>query len=110
MKIGQELKVSPFFLASRVRQEQGVSGNSALISGTYAGYKGYYNYFNRQATGIGEAVIINGLKEAKSKGWNTRYKALKGGAESVSSDYIAKGRDTFYFQKFDVDGSYNGLY
>ena len=110
MKIGQELKVSPFFLASRVRQEQGVSGNSALISGTYPGYKGYYNYFNRQATGIGEAVIINGLKEAKSKGWNTRYKALKGGAESVSSDYIAKGQDTFYLQKFDVDGSYNGLY
>ncbi len=110
MQIGQELKVSPFFLASRVRQEQGVSGNSSLISGTYPGYKGYYNYFNRQATGIGEAVIINGLKEAKSKGWNTRYKALKGGAESVSADYITKGQDTFYLQKFDVDASYNGLY
>ena len=110
MKIGQELKVSPFFLASRVRQEQGVSGNSSLISGTYPGYKGYYNYFNRQATGVGEAVIINGLKEAKSKGWNTRYKALKGGAESVSADYITKGQDTFYLQKFDVDASYNGLY
>ena len=50
MKIGKDLKVSPYFLASRVRQEQGVSGTSSLISGTYPGYEGYYNYFNRRAT------------------------------------------------------------
>lgn len=110
LKIGKELKVSPYFLASRVRQEQGVSGTSSLISGTYPGYKGYYNYFNMGATGIGTEVIISGLTEAKNAGWNTRYKALRGGAEKVSSRYIARGQDTFYLQKFDVDPSYDGLY
>lgn len=110
LKIGKELKVSPYFLASRVRQEQGVSGTSSLISGTYPGYKGYYNYFNMGATGIGTEVIISGLTEAKNAGWNTRYKALRGGAEKVSSRYIARGQDTFYLQKFDVDSSYDGLY
>lgn len=110
MKIGKELKVSPYFLASRVRQEQGINGDSPLISGSYPGYKGYYNYFNRGATGVGEEVIIRGLEEAKSNGWNTRYKALKGGAKSTASDYIYEGQDTFYLQKFDVDDSYNGLY
>lgn len=110
MKIGKELKVSPYFLASRVRQEQGVSGNSSLISGTYPGYEGYYNYFNRHATGIGTEVIITGLTEAKKNGWNTRYKALQGGAKSVSESFIARGQDTFYLQKFDVDSSYDGLY
>ncbi len=110
MKIGKKLKVSPYFLASRVRQEQGTNGTSKLISGTYPGYKGYYNYFNRHATGIGEEVIISGLTEAKNNGWNTRYKALEGGAESVASDYIKKGQDTFYLQKFDVESSYYGLY
>ena len=110
MKIGKDLKVSPYFLASRVRQEQGVSGTSSLISGTYPGYEGYYNYFNRRATGIGEEVIRSGLQEAKDNGWDTRYKALEGGAKSVSSDYIFKGQDTLYLQKFDVDPSYNGLY
>lgn len=110
MKIGKELKVSPYFLASRVRQEQGVKGTSALISGTYPGYKGYYNYFNIQATGIGEEVIISGLKEAKKAGWTTRYAALRGGAEKTAENYISKGQDTFYLQKFDVDASYNGLY
>lgn len=110
MQIGRDLKVSPYFLASRVRQEQGVNGTSSLISGTYPGYEGYYNYFNRRATGIGEEVIRSGLQEAKDNGWNTRYKALEGGARSVSSDYIFKGQDTLYLQKFDVDDSYNGLY
>lgn len=110
MKIGKELKVSPYFLASRVRQEQGVDGTSPLISGTFPGYKGYYNYFNIQATGIGEQVIISGLQEAKNAGWTTRYAALLGGAEKTAENYISKGQDTFYLQKFDVDASYNGLY
>ena len=110
MKIGKSLKVSPYFLASRVRQEQGVSGNSPLISGNYPGYKGYYNYFNRHASGVGEEVFRRGLEEAKTNGWNTRYKALKGGAKSTAADYIYKGQDTLYLQKFDVDASYDGLY
>lgn len=110
VQIGKELKVSPYFLASRVRQEQGVKGDSSLISGTYPGYKGYYNYFNMGATGIGQDVITSGLTEAKNAGWDTRYKALQGGAEKVSSTYITKGQDTFYLQKFDVDASYHGLY
>ncbi len=110
MKIGKELKVSPYFLASRIRQEQGVKGDSPLISGTYPGYKGYYNYFNISATGLGEQVVINGLKEAKAAGWTTRYGALSGGAKKTAERYIARGQDTFYLQKFDVDASYDGLY
>ena len=73
MQIGKELKVSPYFLASRIRQEQGVKGDSPLISGNYPGYKGYYNYFNISATGLGEQVVINGLKEAKAAGWTMRH-------------------------------------
>ena len=110
MKIGKDLKVSPYFLASRVRQEQGVNGTSKLISGTYPGFEGYYNYFNISATGIGEQVIISGLTEAKNAGWTTRYAALYGGAKKTAENYISKGQDTFYLQKFDVDDSYHGLY
>lgn len=110
MQIGQQLKISPYFLASRIRQEQGVNGTSWLISGTYPGFEGYYNYFNISATGIGDQVIISGLTEAKNAGWTTRYAALYGGAQKTAENYILKGQDTFYLQKFDVDGSYNGLY
>lgn len=102
-EIGQKLKISPFHLAGRVYQEQGVKGTSALISGTYPGYEGYYNYFNVKASGTTEAEIIkNGLEHAKSKGWNTRYKSLEGGADLLSSSYIKRGQDTLYLQKFDV--------
>ena len=108
--IGSTLKVSPFHLACRVYQEQG-KGESALISGTYSGYEGYYNYYNIKASGsTNKAIIENGLNYAKQQGWNSRYKSLQGGAKILSQNYILKGQDTLYLQKYDVDNSYNGLY
>ena len=70
MDIGEETGVSPYHLASRVRQEQGLKGTSSLISGTYSGYEGYYNYFNVGAAGITSTLVIkNGLAYAKKAGW-----------------------------------------
>ncbi|MDE6606656.1 MAG: Ig-like domain-containing protein, partial [Lachnospiraceae bacterium] len=110
--IGKNRKISPFHLASRVLQEQGVNGGSALISGTYTGYNnqyyGYYNYFNIGATSADP--IQTGLKYAKEKGWNTPHKSLEGGAASIGNSYILQGQDTLYLQKFDVESQYNGLY
>ena len=110
MQIAREINVSPYHLASRIRQEQG-AGTSPLISGTVPGYEGYYNYFNIEASGVTmDEIIRNGLEEAKRSGWNTRYGALKGGATKVASNYITKGQDTLYLQKFDVDPQYNGMF
>lgn len=110
MQIAKEVNVSPYHLASRVRQEQGL-GNSPLISGTVAGYEGYYNYFNIEASGVTmDEIIRNGLEEAKRSGWNTRYAALLGGSRKVAENYISKGQDTLYLQKFDVDPQYNGMF
>lgn len=101
--IGQTLKVSPFHLASRVLQEQGTNGTSALISGTYSGYEGLYNYFNIGATGKGSTeVITNGLAKARSYGWTSRYLSLSGGSNIISKNYIQVGQDTLYLQKFNV--------
>lgn len=108
MKIGETRKISPYHLASRVRQEQGTGGTSSLISGTYSGYEGYYNYFNFGASGVGSAAVIkNGLAYAKSKGWDTRYKSLDGGAQLLAKNYISVGQDTLYFQKFNVVNASN---
>lgn len=107
LTIGRESGVSPYHLASRVRQEQG-AGTSPLISGNYAGYEGYYNYFNFGAYGIGNAAIYkSGLTYAKNAGWNTRYKALSGGASEIARSYIKKGQNTLYFEKFNVVNSAN---
>ncbi|MBO4902861.1 MAG: Ig-like domain-containing protein [Lachnospiraceae bacterium] len=105
--IGRSQGVSPTHLATRVFQEQG-AGTSPLISGTYSGYdgkfKGYYNYFNVGASGSTDAEVIrSGLQYAKDHGWNTRYKSLQGGAATIGNNYIKKGQDTGYLQKFNVN-------
>lgn len=102
MKVAKLAKVSPYLLATRVRQEQG-SGTSELISGKNKKYKGYYNYFNFGAYGkTKEEVVLNGLKFAKAQGWDSRYKSILGGAKLLANNYIARGQDTLYFQKFNV--------
>lgn len=110
-KIGSSMNVSPFHLASRVRQEQG-AGKSPLISGNYSGYEGLYNYFNIGATGKGDKEVIeNGLSYAKSQGWTNRYLSLEGGSNIISRNYIQKSQDTLYLQKYNVDkNSPSGLY
>lgn len=103
-------QVSPFHLASRIYQEQG-NGNSALISGTYPGYVGLYNYFNVGASGTtATEVIVNGLTYARNANpqWNNAYYSILGGADVISANYIRKGQDTLYLQKYNVNpsGSY----
>lgn len=107
VEIGSMTGVSPYHLASRVLQEQGVKGDAALISGAY----GAYNYFNVKASGATDAEILaNGIAYAQSQGWTTRYASILGGARVVGENYISKGQDSLYLQKFDVDASYYGLY
>lgn len=110
MEIAKSTKVSPYFIAARIRQEQG-AGTSPLISGTYSGYKGYYNYFNINASGSTDSVVItNGLKYAKSQGWNTQYKSIEGGVKMIAKSYINIGQNTNYLQKWDVFGPQYGAH
>lgn len=96
-------KVSPFHLAARVLQEQG-QGTSPLISGTYPGYEGYYNYFNIGASGkTNQEIYENGLRYAMEHGWTSAYFAIRDGADFISANYIRKGQDTLYLQKFNVN-------
>ncbi len=112
-QVGSALKVSPFHLACRVYQEQG-EGKSPLISGTYdavPAYKGYYNYYNIGASGKTDKEIIeSGLAKAVALKWNTPLAAIRGGAEILAKNYILRGQDTLYLQKFDVDASDGTLY
>jgi beta-N-acetylglucosaminidase len=102
LTIGQDVGASPYYLASRVRLEQG-TGTSSMISGTYSGFEGYFNYFNYGAYGsTSEAALQSGLTTAKKQGWNSRYKSLSGGAKLIAANYINAGQNTIYFQKFNV--------
>lgn len=112
MEAAQEAKISPYHLAARIRQEQGTgSSPSALASGTYSGFVGYYNFLNIKAGGGSTAEIINnGLTYAKNNGLTDPEKSIKAGAKFLAKDYISTGQDTLYLQKYDVDDSDGSLY
>lgn len=115
LQAARDYNVSPYTLAIRIIQEQGTNGVGRCISGTVAGYEGYYNYFDVGAFAAnGNNAIINGLIYAKGgkdgtatsyqRPWNRRYKSILGGAQYLASGYIAQGQDTLYYEKFDLVG------
>lgn len=110
LKAGQEANVSPYFLASRCLQEVGREGSSTT-KGEYPGYEGYYNFFNigASAGADGSGAVENAMKRAQKEGWDSPEKSIIGGAEFLGRNYIAKGQNTFYFQKFNVVNK-EGLY
>lgn len=115
--------ISPYHIASRIRQEVGPFITHHSISGAVSGYEGLYNFYNIGATSSTEALgaIKNGLQFAKDgKGatesvkanllipWNTPQKSIKGGAVFIGSSYIGVGQNTLYLQKFDVNDDREG--
>ena len=113
--------VSPYHLASRIRQEVGPFITHPSISGTVSGYEGLYNFYNIGATSSSEILgaVKNGLSYARDgKGaseeekqnlflpWDTPEKAIKGGAVFIGRSYISVGQNTLYLQKFAVNTDY----
>lgn len=100
--------VSPTYLVTRVFNEVGRTGGTAT-SGYTAGHVGYYNFYNIGAFDGGNAAI-KGLEWAAKtpagdpylRPWTTPYKSIVGGAIYIGTDYIAKGQNTMYTQKFNV--------
>ncbi len=89
--------VSAFHLVTRCIQEVGRQGSSCA-HGNYPGFEGYYNFFSIGAY----SGALDGMAYAEEKGWDTPYKAILAGGSFIGNDYIAKGQDTPYFQKFSV--------
>ena len=103
---------NPYYIIVRMIQEQGQNGSTLCKGQGYNGqYEGYYNVFNIGATGSGkDNVILNGLKKAQDYGWTSMELSINGGIEIVSKQYIGRGQNTIYLQKFDVDNSDDTMY
>lgn len=112
MDAAKEAGISPYHLASRIRQEQGAGTTpGSTATGTYTGYVGYYNFLNIKASGSTDSEVIkNGLAYAKTNGWTDPEISIKEGAKILAKNYINDGQDTLYLQKFDVDNSDGTLY
>ena len=110
IEAGKKANLDPYFIASRLIQEQGRKG--ATLSKGYE-YNGtvVYNPFNIRATGnSSEEILKNAGKYAYEQGWDTLEKAIVGGVEFVKEDYINNGQNTLYLQKFDIVNQDGELY
>ena len=108
---GEKYNVNVYYLIARILQEQGSDGTVLSSGAGYNGqYVGYYNVFNIGASGKGkDAVILNGLKRAEEEEWTSIESSIDGGVRIIANSYIAKGQNTLYLQKFDVENT-DGLY
>ncbi len=105
-KVGNDKKIAPTFIISRIRQETGCDTiNNGSINGKNSKYPGYYNFFNIGARD-GNGAVQAGINLAYSMGWNTPEKAIAGGMDWLNKNYVKWGQNTVYFQKFDVANPY----
>lgn len=75
-------------------------------------YSGIYNYFNIGAYASYMSPQIRGLIWANGgfdasitsygRPWNSKEKAIMGGAEYIVGAYVNSGQNTLYYQKFNV--------
>lgn len=108
--------VSPYHLATRCRNEQGVSGAPQSL-GTTPGYEGYFNFFDVQAFATSYMTAAQmGCKYASTYNdtymlpWTNQYRSIVGGSIFLGNGYITKDQDTLYLQKFDMTDGGNGYY
>lgn len=116
MDAAKKSGVSPYHLASRCRNEQGVNGAPQSL-GTVKDYENYFNFFDIQAYATSTMTAAEmGCKYAKTTNptyllpWTNQYKSIVGGSIFLGTGYITKGQDTLYLQKFDMVDGGNGLY
>lgn len=112
---GKKVGVNPYVLAAMIIQEQGTRGLSDSISGKAPGFEGYFNYYNIGAVaGGGNTAVKNGLIYAKGgtsgqgtsngRPWNSRVRAITGGAQFYADGYVSAGQDTMYLKRFNAQG------
>lgn len=112
LRAGSEGGVNPYVLAASIRQEMGNAGTSDSISGTNEKFPGIYNYYNIGAYKTDKYTAIErGLWYASGgdngattlgRPWNTRYKAIAGGALHFGQNYVNVGQNTLYYKRFNV--------
>lgn len=109
LQAAKETGVSAYFLATKIVQEGTVKNGLAL--GKVPGYEGYYNFFDIGAYAAdGKSAVENGAIYAKNHGWSDPYKCMVDSANMLGNNYIKRGQDTPYFQKFNVTNAASGLY
>ena len=102
IEAGKNSNLDPYFIASRLIQEQGRDGTTLSKGYEYNGAI-VYNPFNINAIGNSrDEILESAASYAYEQGWDSLEKAIIGGIEFMKEGYINEGQNTLYLQKFDV--------
>lgn len=114
---GKNNRISPLFIAARIRLEVGANGSDSTNGTTFTWkgkkYSGYYNFFNIGAyqttiDGVKYSAIQRGLAYAaklinrSGSVWNNIEVAITEGSNFLLDSYVNNGQGTLYYQKFNV--------
>lgn len=102
--------ISPVHLASRMKQEvvTGATTVSNSVTGMVEGYEGIYNFYNIGSSDSADGQAVKkGLNFASTgttymRPWNNQYRAILGGAQYIAGNYVARGQNTLYLQRFNM--------
>ena len=108
-----------YYYDKKIQVEDGKMVNAPSSGHSYESlikYNGLYNMYNVNATGSGRfPILLNGMTAAEagtpemaskwggSPSWNTKWKAIYGGAHKLAGSYIGNYQNTLYLQKWNVD-------
>ena len=107
IEAAKSVGVNEIYLISHALLETG-NGTSDLAKGGSINSDGkvdlksdtkYYNMFGVGA--IDDNALYGGIKYAQQAGWDTPSKAIFGGAQFISSNYINAGQNTLYKMRFN---------
>ena len=98
--------VNPYYVISRLIQENGKNGSTTSKGMNGGDGKTYYNPFNIGASGNSTSeVLANALAKAKASGWDTMEKALEGGIVFLKANWLENYQNTLYQNRFDIDST-----
>ncbi len=131
VEAGRVQGINPLHLLARSRQEGASKETYRAVTGTYTTevsndssvstsatfqgqtLDGFYNFFNIGAypdSKYNLGAIGRGLAYAAGylggtdygRPWNTPAKAISGGADFLKQQYVSRGQNTLYYEKFNV--------
>lgn len=98
--------VNPYYIISRLFQEQGKNGTTIGKGMDGGDGKTYYNPFNIGANGNGwNAIYANALARAKKEGWDSMQKAIEGGIYFCKVNWLENYQNTLYQNRWDIDST-----
>lgn len=109
----QDSNINAIYIASKIRQETGGNYSNYSLAGKAITvgknkYDHIYNPYNIGAyTGAYDGLVWAASGTSFLRPWIDLDVAIKGGANYIASNYMGKGQDSIYFQKFNTS-SYSG--